>query len=420
MARVLLLLPTATYRSAEVMSAARRLGVAVTVASEERNVLESRFPENYLEIDCSDLEAARRTVLRFSKKHPLDAVLGLDDATVAAAAAISEALDLPSNPVQAVEASRNKLLMREVLRRAGVPIPGFIDFTLRDDPLLVSSSVRYPCVLKPTMLSASQGIIRANGLRDFIAAWKRIAAIIKDTRSSPVILVEAFIPGIEVALEGLLEKGRLRVLAIFDKPDPLDGPYFEETIYLRPPRLPKNIQAEVISCVEQATKALGLERGPVHAEVRVNTQGPFIIEVAARPIGGRCSKALRFGLGISLEEVILRQALGQPIDANSVRPDPTPSGVMMIPIPKAGTLVKVSGLQKARTTQGIEDILITAHSGQQLVPLPEGSRYLGFIFARARTHGEVEAALRRAHRLIRFEIRPTARKSGVLVHAGCE
>jgi biotin carboxylase len=270
------------------------------------------------------------------------------------------------------------------------------------------------------MLAASQGIIRADGPKDFIRAWKRLTRIIKEARTAPVILAESFVPGSEVALEGLLEEGRLRVLAIFDKPEPLDGPFFEETIYVRPSRLSPNIQSEIISCVAQATGALGLERGPVHAEVRVNKQGPWIIEVAARPIGGRCSKALRFGLGVSLEEVILRQALGQPLDSDWIKPDPSPSGVMMIPIPRAGTLIKVFGLERAREVEGIEEILVTAYSGQTLVPLPEGSRYLGFIFARATTRRKVENALRRAHRLLRFEIQPAARKSGILVAGSCE
>ncbi len=419
MARILLLLPTRTYRAPDLMEAAHRLGASITVASEESNVLESRNPSGYLTLDFDDREGACRKVLEFSKKYPLDAVLGVDDATVVAAAAISSALSLPSNSVKAVEISRDKLLMRDCLRRAWVPIPGFVDFSLQDDPIAVSASIRYPCVLKPTMLSASQGVIRADGPKAFVRAWKRISAIIKATRSAPVILVETFVPGMEVALEGLLENGRLKVLSLFDKPDPLDGPYFEETIYLRPSRLPKNIQNEIISCVEKAVKALGLERGPVHAEVRVNKNGPFIIEVAARPIGGRCSKTLRFGLGISLEEVILRQALGQKLNSNWIKPDPFPSGVMMIPTPRAGTLSKVLGLEKAREVAGIVAILITAHPGQKLIPLPEGSRYLGFIFARAQTPAGVEAALRRAHRLLKIEIQPTAAKSERLVLADC-
>lgn len=420
MARVLLLLPTSTYRATDLLEAARRLGLEITVASEETNVLEFRNPSGYLKLDFENLESSCQAAFEFARTYPVDAVLGMDDATVVAAAAISRALSLKSNSVESVNASRNKVLMRERLRRAGVAIPNFLAFSVRERPIRAASKVQYPCVLKPTMLAASQGVIRADGPQDFVRAWKRVARIIKEARTAPMILAESFVPGNEVALEGLLDEGRLRVLAIFDKPDPLDGPFFEETIYVRPSRLSPHIQGAIISCVAQATSALGLERGPVHAEVRINTQGPCVIEVSARPIGGRCSKALRFGLGLSLEEVILRQALGQPLDSDRIKPDPTPSGVMMIPIPHAGTLINIFGLGKARAVVGIEEILITAHSGQTLVPLPEGSRYLGFIFARATTRRKVENALRRAHRLLRFEIQPAVRKSGVLVLGGCE
>lgn len=420
MARVLLLLPTATYRSAEVLSAARRLGLAVTVAAEKKNVLESRFPENYLAIDFSDLTAARRTVLRFSKKYPLDAVLGLDDATVAAAAAISSALGLPSNPIKSVETSRNKLLMRERLKRAGVPIPAFRAFAISENPPSAASKVRYPCVLKPTTLSASQGVIRADNPRQFIEAWARIKRIVEAVGASPEILVEEFMPGPEVALDAILEDGRLRMLAIFDKPDPLDGPFFEETIYLRPTRLPQRSQDRIVSAATRALAALGLRTGPVHVELRIGGSQPKIIEAAARPIGGRCSRTLRFKGGAALEEVLLLQALGErPLDQDAYAVDPTPSGVMMIPIPGAGKLRKVLGVDRARRVAGVEDILISAHPGQELVPLPEGSRYLGFIFARAKTRREVEQALRRAHRFLKFELGPLSADVSLTASSGC-
>lgn len=420
MRRVLILLPTATYRSAEVIEAARRLGVAVTVASEERNILESRFPENYLEIDFSDLEAARQTVLRFSKNHPVDAVLGLDDATVAAAAAISEALGLPSNPIKSVEASRNKRLMRERLQRAGVPIPAFRAFSISESPVLSASKVGYPCVLKPTTLAASQGVIRADDPQQFVQAWARIQRIVEAVGAHPEILVEEFMPGPEVALDAILEDGRLRMLAIFDKPDPLDGPFFEETIYLRPTRLPQRSQDRIVSTATRALAALGLRTGPVHVELRIGGVEPKIIEAAARPIGGRCSRTLRFGGGATLEEVLLLQALGEkPLDKDAYAVDPTPSGAMMIPIPGAGRLRRVLGVDEARRVAGVEDVLITAHPGQEIVPLPEGFRYLGFIFARAKTSREVDHALRKAHRCLKFELGPLSVDVSVTASSGC-
>jgi len=338
MARVLLLLPTKTYRATDTLEAARALGVEVTVASEEKNVLESQNPTGYLNLDFENLERCARSVVEFSKKVPIDAVLGMDDSTMVAAAAISIALGLRSNSVEAVRACRDKHLMRQRLGNKGHPIPQFRAFPITMDAQKASLKVLYPCVLKPTRLSASQGVIRANDPHDFVRAWKRIIKIIEALKTSDEILVEEFIPGKEIALEGLLEDGQLSVLALFDKPDPLDGPFFEETLYVQPSRLPKDVQSQIVSCIENVCiGALGLETGPIHAELRINQRGPWIIEVAARPIGGRCSRALRFGLDISLEEVILRHALGWEAPQKAQNSRTNPSGVMMIPIPKAGT-----------------------------------------------------------------------------------
>lgn len=390
------------------------------MASEEKNVLGSRFPENYLAINFSDLKAARRTVLRFSRKHPVDAVLGLDDATVAAAAAISEVLGLTSNPIKSVEASRDKRLMRERFRNAGVPIPVFRAFSIHESPARAASKARYPCVLKPTTLAASQGVIRADNPQGFVQAWTRIKRIVEAVDAHPEILVEEFMPGPEVALDAILEDGRLRVLAIFDKPDPLDGPFFEETIYLRPTRLTQQRQDKIVSCAARALAALGLRMGPVHVELRTGGSEPKIIEAAARPIGGRCSRTLRFGEGATLEEVLLLQALGErPLDKDAYALDPTPSGVMMIPIPGAGKLKRVLGVDEARQVAGVEDVLMTAHPGQEIVPLPEGSRYLGFIFARAKTRREVDQALRKAHRCLKFELGSLSLDIAVTASSGC-
>jgi hypothetical protein len=194
----------------------------------------------------------------------------------------------------------------------------------------------------------------------------------------------------------------LKPLALFDKPDPLEGPFFEETIYVTPSRLPDALQRRITAAAAAACAALGLSEGPVHAELRVNDDGPWIIEVAARSIGGLCSRTLRFGTGMSLEEVILRHALGWPID--SLVREQRPAGVMMIPIPRAGRLGAIHGRERATGVEGIEEVAITAHVGQELVPLPEGWQYLGFIFARADTPDAVEKALREAHAHLRFEI----------------
>jgi biotin carboxylase len=299
--------------------------------------------------------------------------------------------------------------MREALARGGVRQPGFAVFSVTDDPQAVAARARFPCVLKPLVLSASRGVIRADTRAEFTAAWTRIAAILSepDVRAlgdgASKILVEDFVPGVEVSLEGMLTEGSLATLAIFDKPDPLDGPFFEETIYVTPSGLPEATHRAVTDCAEQAARALGLSDGPIHVELRINDAGPWLIELAARSIGGLCSRTLSFGTGMSLEEIILRHALGWPI-ASLERERPA-AGVMMIPIPRGGILEEVRGLEAARAVTGIEDVTISIPQDHPVVPLPEGSRYLGFIFSRAATAAEAEASLRRAHALLDFTIR---------------
>src|SRR6185503_17135 len=274
-------------------------------------------------------------------------------------------------------------------------------------PAARAAEIEYPCVLKPLSLSASRGVIRANDAREFVAAFRRISAILEMTDVSlpdearRALLVEEFIPGVEVALEGLLVGGTLHVLAIFDKPDPLDGPFFEETIYVTPSRLPAPTQARVAAVTRDACSALGLTEGPIHAELRVNERGPFVLEVAARSIGGLCARTLTFGTGLSLEDLILCHALGRPLE--SLERERRAAGVMMIPIPRAGCLVSVSGVEEARAVGAVEDVVITMHPGQEVIPLPEGWQYLGFIFARAETPAAVEGALREAHARLRFD-----------------
>jgi len=280
-------------------------------------------------------------------------------------------------------------------------VPRFALHRLDADPRAIARAVVYPCVLKPLRLSASRGVIRADDSAGFVAAHARLSSIIAGCDTA--FLVEDFVAGYEVALEGLLVNRRLHVLAVFDKPDPLDGPFFEETIYVTPSRVPAALQAAIVQCAERAARALGLAEGPVHAELRYNDRGPWLIELAARPIGGRCSAALRFGAGASLEEILVRHALGMPIA--SLEREAVASGVMMIPIPGAGMLREVRGVAEARAVPLVEDVQITAHPGEQLVPLPEGSRYPGFIFARGgggETPAAVEGALREAHGRLAF------------------
>jgi len=408
--RVLLLLPTRSYRIPDFLSAAEKLGADVTVASEEPSTMERLNPAGLLTLDFADLAGSADRAAEFARRHPVDAVVGVDERTAVAAAAISGRLGLPHNPVAAVQAAGNKARLRTLLALAGAPQPEFRLHAIDEDPARVARDAAFPCVLKPTFLAASRGVIRANDPAEFVAAWERIARLLEDrevaARGGPAareILAERFVPGMEVALEGLLDGGTLRVLALFDKPDPLSGPYFEETIYVTPSRLPADVQSRCAGAAQAGARALGLSQGPVHAELRINDDGVFVIEIAARSIGGLCARTLRFETGLSLEELILRHALGMATEGEE-RERPA-AGVMMIPIPKGGVLEEVRGLEAARAIPDVVDVTISAARGQPIVPLPEGDRYLGFVFSRAETPARAEAALREAHARLEFGIR---------------
>jgi len=407
-ARLLLLLPTTTYRTQAFVDAATGLGVDLVCASEQPSTFEAQVPDHLLTLDFRDPDGAAAQVARFAAGRPIDAVVAVDDLTTVVAAAVAARLGLKANPVAAAAAARDKHAMRQRLRAAGVPQPRFALVALAEDPARAAARAAYPCVLKPRALSASRGVIRADGPDEFVAAFRRIAALLgRDDvavsgEAARALLVEEFVPGREVALEGLLMAGGLQTLALFDKPDPLDGPFFEETIYVTPSRLPRQAQERIERVTLRACAALGLSEGPVHAELRVNARGPWVIEVAARSIGGLCSRALRFGTGMTLEELILRHALGWKIP--SLDRERRAAGVMMLPIPRAGRLRAVHGKEAALAVPGVEEVAITAHVGQELVPLPEGWQYLGFVFARAETPELVERALREAHARLDFDI----------------
>jgi biotin carboxylase len=409
-ARVLLLLPTTTYRARDFLEAADRLGVETVVGTDRKQVLEEVTPGRTVALDLRDPEMAAWQIARFAAAHPLDAIIPTDDESAVVAAAASARLGLPHNPPRAARLARRKDLLRRVQHTAGLRAPRFQILGTDADPAAIAGGQPYPCVLKPTFLAGSRGVIRADGPAEFAASFRRIADLLsrpeveeKGGAAARQILVEEFVPGAEVALEGLLVRRRLKTLAIFDKPDPLDGPFFEETIYVTPSRLPDAVQDSLRSETASAARAIGLREGPIHAELRINDRGPWVIDLAARSIGGLCSRALRFGTGLSLEELILMHALGR--DVERLERESRPSGVMMIPIPSAGILREVRGLDAARQVTGIADISISATIGRPLVPLPEGSSYLGFIFARADTPAAVEAALREAHRRLTFDIK---------------
>ena len=402
MARVLLLIPSRTYRTHDFMAAASRLGVEVVVGSEHRPALAGLMDDRSLRLDFLNVEASTKRIIDFAQTHPLAAIVAVDDAGTLLAATAAQALGLPHNPVGAVEAALDKARMRERFAAAGLPTPRFITANIDEDPHAVARRVRYPCVLKPLDLSGSQGVVKVDHAGAFPAVFARVAAIVADCRHNgarPSVLVEDFIPGEEVAVEALLRGGVLEVLAIFDKPDPLNGPFFEETIYVTPSRLGSEQQAAIHETTARAAGALGLRDGPIHAELRLNDGGIWMLEVAARSIGGLCSRTLRFGSGISLEELIIRHAASLPMPAHDR--ERGAAGVMMLPIHERGRLRAVEGQAAAKLVPGIDGLVITIPPGEPLVPLPEGDRYLGFMFARAGSPAAVETALRLAHAELR-------------------
>jgi biotin carboxylase len=410
---LVLVLPKTSYRQEDLIEAAARAGAEVILASDRCHVLAQDWSAGALPIELTrPAEAAAALAQAVAQRRPA-AILGVDEQSALVAAQASALLGLPHNPVESLEATRNKAAARERLARAGLPSPWFevVPRDLSGAPLdEFCARARFPCVVKPLILSGSRGVIRADDAAGLRAALARTAALLRSAqvavRRDPLLaqlLVEGFLPGPEIALEGLLTRGSLRVLALFDKPDPLDGPYFEETLYVTPSRHPPALQDAAARMVEEAARALGLVDGPVHAELRLTPAGPRVLEIAARSIGGMCGRVLRFGVGISLEDLVVRHALARgrvgPGEGAESPPPPreeAAAGVLMLPIRRGGILREVRGLEAARAVPGITSVTISAHTDEEIVPLPEGASYLGFVFARGPSAEQVEAALRQA------------------------
>ncbi len=403
--RLLLLLPTHTYNVDGYLAAAERLGVDVTVGSEEDSTFSSADHDGLLTLDLCDPDRSADEAEAFASRHALDAVFGVDDATAVVAAHIGSRLGIPYSPITAVEAARDKYRQRQLLARARVSVPRFALVSL-DGSSTVPHGLTYPVVAKPLTLSASRGVIRADNDDELRKALRTIGDILDEDDRSHVrnVLLEAYVAGAEFAVEGTVHDGRFAPFAVFEKPDPLEGPYFEESIYLTPPRIGEAEAHTIVECVADGVAALGLTHGPVHAEVRVNDSGAWLIEVAARPIGGKCARVLRFGStgDVSLEELTLGLVLGT-VESIPER-ERGASGVMMIPIPAAGVLRGVDGMEAAWSIPKVTDITMTVPLGARLRRLPYESRYLGFIFARADSTDAAERAIRSAHRELIFTI----------------
>ena len=418
--RVLLLCTTTGYQAQAFVVAAEKLGLEIVFGTDRCHMLDDPWGDDAIPLRFENPEENTRKIVELARDRPFAAIVQIGDRATETAALASQALGLLNHPPASAEACRDKYLARESLRQAGLQIPDYVHFSVNDDPrqLLTAGAVVMdtPRVLKPLALSASRGVIRADTPEEFVRAFERIRALLKSPEvgvlreeTSNFIQVESYIDGAEIAVEAIVERGRLRVLAIFDKPDPLTGPFFEETIYVTPSRMARETQQRIVETVARAVAALGLYHGPLHAELRINTAGIWVMEVAARSIGGLCSRALRFEIPlvdkeVSLEELLIRLMLG--LDVSRIYREDAASGVMMIPIPEAGFYQETQGIDEARAVSGIEDVVITAKESQKLVPLPEGASYLGFIFARGSSPEFVQKALRQAHERLRFVISP--------------
>ncbi len=413
--RVLLVAAATGYQVRSFDGAAARLGVELALATDRCHRLDDPWRDGAVPIRFHDEDGAVQAILEAAAAAPFDAVLAVGDRPALIGALAARALGLRGHPPGAVRVAGHKLETRTRLRAAGLRTPWFrsIPVDAGNDALL--QRVACPCVVKPPGLSASRGVIRADTPAELVAAAGRLRRLLATPEvralrdpANDAMIVEEYVPGREVALEGVVTGGDLQVFAIFDKPDLLEGPFFEETIYVTPDGLPAEERREVVRQVEAAVRALGLTHGPVHAECRLGPRGVVVLEVAARPIGGLCSRVLRFdgpeGGGCSLEEVLLGHALGRP--PARYRVSRGAAAVMMIPVPGAGIHLRLEGLDAARSVPLIEEVVITARPGQRLVPWPEGAACPGFVFARGETPADVVAAVRTAHGLLAFQVAP--------------
>jgi len=412
--RLLLIAPHNSYRIAPYLRAATSLGVTVTIASSGEHSLISVINQG-LKIDFSNPNKALSEIITAAKQTPFDAILGSDDMSVALAASAAKALGLSHNPPNAAHLARRKDLARTCLKTAGVAVPDHCRIELNQPLVAQLTELNYPCVLKPLAMSGSRGVIRVNNTEQAQKAIPRILGILREVEvpeESDAILAESFISGNEVAYEGLLSNGELTTLALFDKPDPLNGPFFEESYYISPSRLPSRIQKQVKSTVAAACHAYGLQQGPVHAECRIDDKGKvWVVEVAARTIGGECARLVELVTGQALETLVIAQLLDIPLPLSKFKGG---AGVLMIPIPCAGILRRIEGTVEARAVPGIEELVISVRDGHELKPLPEGSSYLGFIYAVADSAAEAESALRKAHAHLKIITAPLFKLEPVL------
>jgi len=398
---VILIIPSASYRTSAFIAVVEKLDLKVLVISDKSQVFSGKYPDNLIIMNFHHWKERLVEISEWSEINGLKAVIGVDEKSIVLAANLSKYLKVEHNPVESVLLTKDKYLMRIELKKAGVNSPWFKRFSIHDSSNKIINEISFPCVIKPTFLSASQGVIRVNTKKELANGIKTLNELLsleeireRGGEKSDWILIEEYIPGKEFAIEGIVSEGKLKVLAVFDKPEPLEGPIFEETIFVTPTSLSEKNKFSLFETAQKALNALGIVKGPVHVELRINSSGNYILECASRSIGGLCSKVLEFQGGMSLEELIVRSYLGRNVEKSKLIG--SASGVMMMPNEKMGILKEMRGIEDALNVKGVTDLQITVKPGEKLVPLPKGDRYLGFIFAEEKYQELVIKALKNA------------------------
>ena len=398
---VILIIPSGSYRTNAFMNAVIKLDLKVLVITDKSQVFSEHYPENVISMNFQLWKDWLDIIREWSERYYLKAVIGVDEESIVLAARLSESLGIEHNSLESVKITKDKYLMRRELKKFGLICPWFKRFSVHKLPKEIFSEISLPCVIKPTFLSASQGVLRVNSLEEFMGGFEMLIDLLSQDEMKMLggekanwILVEEFIPGKEVSIEGIVNNGILKDLAIFDKPEPLDGPTFPETIFVTPTILDEHIQLSILETAQTALTALKIVKGPVHVELRINNNGNYILECAARSIGGLCSRILEFKGGMSLEELILCSSLGRNVEKTKLIE--RAKGVMMMPIEKRGILREIIGIEAALSVRGITDLQTTIRLNEILEPLPKGGRYLGFLFAEGKDQDMVKKVLKKA------------------------
>lgn len=397
----MLIAPSRSYRVASYINAARQLGYQILIVSDSEHSLVSSIA-NGITVDFQQQDSAYAIIVKSLRHQNILAVIATDDLVVTLSSRVARRLGLPHNDPEATRLTYRKDLARIRLQQQGCNVPDYSVCPF-DEMVEYSTKVSFPVVLKPLMLSGSRGVIRADNPQQFILAAKTIQRILTkqpcDEYESQHFLIEQFLKGDEIAIDGFMQDGKFILLSLFDKPEPMNGPYFEESYYITPGRQSEQLQQDIIEEVSKCCRAYGLTHGPIHAEARITEKGIFLIEMASRTIGGQCAQLIEYVLAKKLEEIIIRLLCFEPMQLQT---NNQYAGVLMIPITQTGVLKRVEGLLQARQVKHVSNIEIHIQPGYELIPLPEGSSYLGFIFASADSFDKTWQALQQAHHLLKF------------------